>query len=460
MNSLIRTSSVLLLLGVFPLGCGGKLPVDLVVLITLDPVRADHLGAYGYPRETSPFIDSLAERGVVFEHAVSSCSYTAPAHASIFTSLHPFQHRVLENGHPVSDSLVTLAEMLQQRGYETAAFVSARFLKELRQGFDLFDYPVGLTRINAYRSARKTVNHALKWLEQPQRSKKSFVWLHLFDVHEAHEPRTRIAARDLEAVTKSAPGASLQRFLRTRHGVADEFLDAETLDVVDRYDAQIHFVDSALRRLFNRAGRDPRNADSVWIVTADHGEGLWTHGARGHGGHIYQEQVRVPLIFHFTKRPVDARRIQALVRHVDILPTVVELVDESQAGEESQLQGRSLMALIAGAIDSLPAAYAFSQRRSAKPWEADREIYSLQDRGFKYIARSRGPDEFYDLIEDPFESNNLVDAPSPELERFRQALRSQYREPNEAAVDGEEVPPIAPEYREELEALGYLEESP
>ena len=120
-------------------GCAApQAPAQRIILVTIDTLRADHLGAYGYPRGVSPFLDDLAGRSVVFDLALSSSSHTAPSHASLFTSLQPAQHRILVNGKRLDDRLVTIAELLSEQGYRTAAFTPVRFLNGLGAGFLFF----------------------------------------------------------------------------------------------------------------------------------------------------------------------------------------------------------------------------------------------------------------------------------------------------------------------------------
>jgi len=190
---LVFSVSALLLI----VGCSriakNKQRIDHIFLITIDTLRADHLGCYGYPRETSPFIDSLAKEGILFEKAYSQSASTVPSHVSIFTGLYPFQHRVLANGYVLVNSYTTLAELLKNKGFKTAAFVSiARCLRgsKINQGFDVFDDPIGtinLMKVN-YRPARLTRSSAALWLDNFNPKQKLFLWMHLYDPHVPYLP--------------------------------------------------------------------------------------------------------------------------------------------------------------------------------------------------------------------------------------------------------------------------------
>ena len=152
-------------------------PPDRIFLITIDTLRADHLGTYGYPRGLSPFLDSLAEKGVVFTDAQSSISHTAPSLASMFTGLQPAQHRLLRNGQRLAPAILSLAEVLKEKGYNTAAFTPLRFLRGVSQGFDHFP-------LNKYDSAPGILRRASEWLAARPAGEKLFLWVHLYDVHE------------------------------------------------------------------------------------------------------------------------------------------------------------------------------------------------------------------------------------------------------------------------------------
>ena len=139
-----KSAAVILLL-LAMVGCGvPQAPPQRIILVTIDTLRADHLGAYGYPRDVSPFLDDLAARSVVFELAFSSCFHTAPSHASLFSSLQPAQHGLLVNGELLDDQLLTVAELLSKQGYRTAAFTPVKFLNGLAAGFDHFTSSIWL----------------------------------------------------------------------------------------------------------------------------------------------------------------------------------------------------------------------------------------------------------------------------------------------------------------------------
>jgi arylsulfatase A-like enzyme len=452
---------MVMLLSLLTGDCARKTVIDQVILITIDTLRADHLGFHGYARETSPFLDSLASKSVVFMGAVSSSSHTAPSHASIFTSLHPVQHRVLTNGQRLDESFFTISDLFKSHGYETAAFTSVNFLRGLGQGFDLFDAPIGQQKEGwRYRAAPKTVDQAIAWLTDPQRSRKIFLWIHLYDVHETQK---RYAAKEeyLKRVTANSGGSEWMKYLTENLGYPRNIHKRENiLKLIDRYDAQILTVDTEIARLYEKSKSTGMFDNSLWVITSDHGEGLGNHQYLGHGERIYQEQLRVPLIFHFPDKRYDARKLTPLVRHVDVFPTLLSLLRRPSPKQLIPLEGNSLEALMRGEKDSIENASAFSQRRPPdEGWRSDwekGEVYCFQTSGYKYIVHTDGEDEFYDLSTDPFELNNLLH-PSPERTSLKNAAKSLFEKfSRQAAAAGPVDQKIDQEYVEELKSLGYL----
>jgi arylsulfatase A-like enzyme len=432
-------------------------PLRPLVLVTIDTLRADHLGAYGYPRETTPFLDRLAEGGVLFENAVSASSHTAPSHASIMTSLQPFQHGLLENGHPLPPGHHTLADLLAASGYQTAAFTSVGFLVELGQGFDHFDA--------AWRTGDRTTDAALAWLDaRGAGAPPFFLWLHLYDPHKLKGPRETLQA-DAERLRLEAPEAR-RRFLDylEARGLPQGFYPDEEalLERFDLYDAGIRFADRQVARLYQRVQEIA--PDARWVVTSDHGEGMGNHEYDEHGRYLYDEQIRVPLIVAGVDGP--PRRVRRMVRLVDLYPTVADWLGRpaptpGEAPGLAPVQGYPLLSE-PGETGALSPRLAFAERRPKdraahrRRWE-EGEVYSLRGREFKYVYHSQGPDELYDLAADPMELHNLVGEAPDRAAALRAALLA-YLEGT--AVGG--APRTADEdafreHEKELRALGYID---
>ncbi len=437
------------------LGCTPSEAPRRVYLVTLDTLRADHLGCYGYPRQVSPFVDRLAAEGLLFRQAFASSSTTTACHASLFTALHTPQHRMTRNGMEMPEALFTMAEMFRREGYATAAFSTVNFMSTLSRGFDVFDTE------KRYFPSGHVVDKAERWLAGRGRRDKIFLWLHLFDVHEWYRPQ-HVAEDTLKRAASLEPrGEELALYLGRHQGFIPGRLASEggMLSAVDRYDGQILAADAALERLFDAVAARGLDDDALWIVTSDHGEGLGSHDFQGHGARLYHEQIRVPLVFHFTDGRYGPRRIDRLVRHVDVLPTLADLLGASLDRQVFPVVGHSLRPLFDGRVSDFAARYAFAQRREADEppapkWELG-EVFSLHSLDHKLIYRSAGDDQLFDLRQDPGESVNLA-GELPEIrDRMRDyAVRLQRLMTEQGAGLGKgEINPV---YVEELKALGYL----
>jgi arylsulfatase A-like enzyme len=450
------TIALVALLATTP-GCRrGEPAYDNLVLVTIDTLRADHLGIYGYPRPTSPYLDELGLEGVVFWHAVAASSHTAPSHATILTSLYPEQHRVLVNGHALDPGIPALAGLLSDHGLETAAFVSVRFLAGLRAGFDTFDAEVPPGEV--FRTADGTVSRAIEWLRKRQTGRPFALWVHVYDPHQ-HVVTTRMPEPEYRIMQEDSArrGKELLYFLQQEQGYPRDRLGGS----IDRYDAQVAFVDRQVRRLLEAVAGTVPPRRTLRVVTADHGEGLGNHGLEGHGKHLYQEQVRVPLILHGDPSRLRHAVVTTLVRHVDVLPTVCELVGVPFDRSRLRVEGVSLVPLLENPSVDLGIEAAFSQRRPPDErrlrigWDPGVKL-AAQDAAFKLILNPKPPHEFYDLRRDPNELRNLIHAESPEKDRLERWLQEKYEALTRDHRAKDLPDEIDPQTLEDLKALGYI----
>lgn len=440
--------------------------VDRVVLITIDTLRADHLSSYGYPVETSPWFDRLAGEGVVFRRAYAHSATTKPSHSSLFTSLYPLEHGVLKNGHVLSDDFLTMAEMMRQAGYRTAGFVSTDVPLggNVGQGFDHWDLPQWTgpgAKPSLYRPATETVDRAIAWLDaEAEPNERLFVWVHLYDPHNPLQPPDdHRAIVDAEAlrIRDQHKKLLLARDIPAR--------GPQSYDKVVRYDGEIRYADHELARFERHLEDRGLNRDALWIVTSDHGQGLGAHDWFGHSVQIYNAQLHVPLVFRFTDGSVPAREIdQALVQHVDVLPTLAEIVGGDLSGQPSPIRGRSLTPLLRGETVARSRAVAFAQRSEYASPTRDRKQknnyepgsrYALQSLDYKYLLFTEGPDEFYDLRVDPYELDNLID--SPELAETSKRFAAEIKALVESSANDREVASVSDEEVERLRDLGYIQ---
>lgn len=458
-------AALLCLLGLISIACTAEppppAPFARIFLVTIDTLRADHLGAYGYPRATSPFLDSLAASGVRFDRAFAHSGTTQPSHASLFTGLYPVQHGVLRNGQSLAGEFITLAELMRDAGHTTAGFTStdAHFSwGGLTQGFEHYDELQRLEQ-ERYRPADRTVDAAIGWLETRSRDDPFFLWLHLFDPHRPFDPPARHSAqmtpRTDQQRQRLADFLRRERFLPVRP-------DGPLLSRVILYDAEIAFVDEQLQRLSDWLEGSGLLEGSLWVVTADHGQGLETHGWFGHSKQIFNTQLRVPLILWSPDgRLGKGRVIDTVVEHVDMAATLAELtgVERGLAAQVEPVQGASWLPLLGwpGRYDKC---CAFAQRSSYPTRRKDRNpdvpaggLFAIQDERAKYLLFTRGADQFFDLAQDPYEQVDRI-LEQPELaETYRDRLTGLIDE----LSAGREAREVDAEAIRRLRALGYIQ---
>lgn len=370
---------LLLSLGLF-LGCAGlkprqSKPKGNLLLITIDTLRADHLGCYGYSGVKTPHIDRLAQEGVTFTKAITPVPITLPSHTTIMTGLYPLQTGVRDNGTcRVSKQTTTLAEILRQQGFHTGAFVSAYVLDSrygLDQGFDFYDDTLSsqeqLMMLYNERKAEEVTQAALTWINQ-QAGSPFFVWIHYFDPHGNYQPPSPFAE------------------LYAGHP----------------YDGEIAYTDHWIGVLTNRLAELNLLDNTLIALTADHGEGLGEHGELSHATFIYESTLHVPLILCYPQELPSGQRYEELASTLDLMPTLLSLL--------------SLPAPPCAGID-------LSKTIQGDKKDLQRQIYcetlfpeinhgwspleGLRTKEWKYIKAPKS--ELYYLNHDPAEIHNLID---------------------------------------------------
>lgn len=394
-----------------------------LLIITLDTTRADRLGAWGGPPGLTPVLDDLAAQSVVFERAFAPVPLTLPAHASLFSGLYPPEHGLrLNNGlSRLNSKIPVLAEMLQQRGYRTGAFIGSFVLDKqfgLDRGFEHYDDnldsgqgPAGADPHNhKMRLGERVVDAALAWLRG--RRQPYFCWVHLFDPHFPYQPREQL--------------------------FGNQFRDRP-------YDAGIAYVDRQVGRLLDRLKQSGQLDRTLVIVAGDHGESLGEHQERTHGYTIYDATLHVPLIVRLpgVERPV--RRIATPVSLVDVLPTLVAAL---HLKSPAVCSGRNLLPACLGTQLPVQSYYAESNHPFEEGGAAP--LRSLIVDNWKYI-RSPQP-ELYDRRADPRELHNLAVEKAAQVKRLEQALQEL-----EAEFTPQEAPTvvISPHDKRKLASLGY-----
>jgi arylsulfatase A-like enzyme len=437
-----------------------------LVLVSIDSLRADHLGAYGYARPTSPTFDRLAAGGVRFAQAVSTTSWTLPAHAALFTGLYDSAHGLVDNGLRMADAHVTLAEVLREHGYHTAGFFGAPYLHPtfgLDQGFDVYQSCM-TPELASAESARadsfaassfahadvtgpRTLAAVQTWLEDLG-ERPFFLFLHLWDVHYDYiPPREYVQLFDPD-YTGHVDGRNFFYSLAIHPGMPAR--DRE--HVIALYDAEIRFTDDILGRVLDALEARGRLRDTVVVVTADHGEEFFEHGGKGHQRTLYEEVVRVPLVVSWPGRLPGGVVVEDPVRLIDVMPTVLALAG---LPAPPRMQGRDLAPLWRGE----PLA---EQPALTELLVAGRSLRALRTARYKWFAEEAAePAHGYDLARDPGEGQP-IQAPQEELARglarLHQDLDSSLALRRELGGD-----PVAAEAGdslwERLRALGYVEEA-
>ena len=381
-----------------------------VLLITMDTTRADRLGCYGRERAATPALDTLARTGVRFDQAFSAVPITLPAHTALLTGTYPPENGVRNNArYALGPELPTLPEILQQHGYRTGAFMASRVLAArygLNRGFELYDDSMS----GWERPANEVCDKALGWLSQVE-AKPFFCWVHLFDPHAPYEPPPPYAER-----------------------------------VADPYDGEIAFMDANIGRLLAWLDEHNLRSKTLVVAVADHGESLGEHGYDWHSLLVYDAMMRVPLILSLPGRIPEQTTCNDVVRGVDVMPTILDLLGWDAPPEVS---GESLLAALRG--ERLSPRQSYGESEYAYEGFCWSKLRCLIEGRWKYI---RAPQvELYDRIADPGELNNLAQAQpgltarlEDELSACEQRMRTISSTP--LAVDAQGV--------QVLRGLGYV----
>jgi len=391
-----------------------------VLLISIDTLRADRVGAYGYRRAATPNLDRLAREGVLFERVITPVPLTLPAHASLLTSLYPPRHGVRDNGEVLGGSVPTLAEQFHGAGYETAAFVGAFVLDRrfgLGRGFDVYWSDFRLHQFAGADPGEVQVRGdrveaaAEQWLRKRKSAAPFFLFLHFFDLHGPY----------------LLPAAWRGKFPGRV------------------YDGELAYVDDLIGRfLAALAGRGLAN-NTLVVATSDHGEGLGDHGERNHGFFVYLSTTRVPLLVRLPGGARAGTRVRGLARLVDIGPTICALAG---VPPKTGLDGRSLADEIAGR--PLAAVPAYSETLYPFRHFHSSPLYALRDQSRTYIQAPRP--ELYDLAQDPGETRDRA----AEQNAVAASLRGQLTKLVAAMQQAARPPaPVAAQVAQQLRSLGY-----
>lgn len=402
--------------------------IGRVVLISMDTCRADHLGCYGYWRNTTPNIDAVAAEGIVFNNAFTSVPITLPSHSSMMTGTIPLYHNVRENvNYRLSESNITIAEILQENGFKTGAFVGAFVLDSrfgLDQGFETYNDSLKKENKAAFmfaeRNAEEVTQAADKWLEQ-HRDDKFFLFLHYFDPHSPYNFHKRFGF-------KSKAGQP---------------------SLVDRYDSEIAYTDNCIGKVIKKLKDLDLYDSTLLIITSDHGESLGEHSEKTHGFFIYNSSLHVPLIFKMPKGP-KGKKIDDFVGLIDIVPTVCKSLG---IAVPEHIQGRDLNTLILNDSESIEERFLYCESLVSTKFGLNPFLGLLSDR-WKYIHTSKP--ELYDLEKDFHEKHNLYNEYRQQGRIMQDKLDSILKIYDRSQSDPGNKMVLDEESKKRLESLGYI----
>lgn len=448
------------------LACGRKDPVPQpvnVLLISIDSLRADHVGCYGYGRDTTPEIDRLARDGVIFKNHVSTTSWTLPAHISLFTGQDISVHGVTTDGFSLHPAIPTLAEPLQAAGYQTAAFCSSPYMNPafgFDRGFDLYhnidtereDYvdtvlPSEIERDRVHRdiTSPRIAELATAWLEE-NADRPFFLFLHFWDPHYDYDPPAPYDRLFNPGYRGKIDGKDYIHNDRVRPGMATEDLE----EIIALYDGEIAFTDHHLGLVIEKLKKLDLFDRTLIIVTADHGDEFFEHNNKGHRSTLYEEVIRVPLIIRQPGEKRTGQTISPPVGIIDVAPTILDLLGLE---ELKKISGRSLRPLL---DEEEPG----SERGLLS--ELSPALYALRGPGVKLLHNAvNGETIVLDLEDDPAETHSDEITSGPLFERWQQEFETRIRHNRELAEElrgseaGEEIR-FQKQEKERLRALGYM----
>ncbi len=434
-------------------GTGPKQPN--VILISIDTTRRDHCSVYGYEKDTTPNLRAFAEDATVFDLAYSPSSTTGPSHASFFTALYPMSHHVIKNGFTLAPEHATIAQILKERGYQTAAVVGSFVLHSkfgYANGFDFYDDQLvpeeaKLPRMGRWeglyidepfdRRAEFVSQRVVNWLRHSRdRSSPFFFFVHYFDPHNPYSPiepfRSAFAPKDPSA------------------GNLD--------DAIGRYDAEIASADHAIGQLLQSLKDMKLEENTLVVITSDHGEGLMEHNHMYHGVNIYEEAVRVPLLIRLGGLIPKAHNISTAVGLTGLAPTLLELAGIDAGKLPFQCPSFARLIFEKKQVEFAKPLYLYRRHYKGGIEVATYvkgEKFGIRHNEWKYIdGPQEQTQELFNLLVDPGELNNVCGGHTHQTQNLVAQLDRWRKHCTSAATAQSSIPP---EDLEKLKSLGYVE---
>ena len=431
-----------------------------VVLISIDTLRSDHLSCYGYHRKTTPTIDKIAEKGLIFKNVFAPSSWTAPSVVSLLTSVYPINHGVVSGinykinqtlyiQEIFSDELTTLPEILKAHDFTTFGVTSNYHLSKkfgFARGFDYFDSPPCL-------SAKEVNEIIYSWKDEIKKSDKFFLWIHYFDPHYPYYPKLPWIDQYTQKTLTKKLRLSLYETWESVEQLIPVFKKHPVIlsNFIALYDSEINYVDSSIGELIQKLELEK---NTLIIITADHGEEFTEHDFIGHGENLYRETIRVPLII---KLPFSDRKIiiEKQVSLLDVMPTILEALNIKPP---KQTLGKSLLekAVLSSLLNNSFLSGRNTSNSNFSELDTEKTLKSIITPEWKYIYNyGNNTDELYNIKTDPLELYNLTDKEPEKRNQLRNQLfkwasnsKKYEAKKNSFKLSNKEA--------EELKALGYV----
>ncbi len=421
-----------------------------ILLISIDTLSPRMLGCYGYDRSTSPFIDKLAAEGGMFEAAYATSPWTLPSHASLLTGLYPRNHSLKSHRWKLPQGVVTLAGYLRSRGFVTAAVVNAHNVGQrygLDRGFNQFELvPMNIKEIGP----TAVEDRAHIWLDQVMK-KPFFLFLHFYDIHSDY-----VSLQEYEDMFVSPfydgpfDGTTRQLLSYWKEEIPVDSTDRQHL--IDLYVSGIRQIDDGIERIFQHLEQLGLDETTLIVITSDHGEEFFEHGSVLHGRTQYEEVMRVPLIIR-GPGVAAGRRIPGSVSLIDVMPSIVSYLGLPPL---EGVDGLDVSLLWSGedSTSRSPVRFIFGEADHNNEYED--MTRSVRFGRYKLILnRITGEYQLYDIEAGPRELEDMADA-QPEVADFLLRQLTEFMKDERAGV---ELPTLSRDKREELEALGYLQQT-
>jgi len=400
-----------------------------IILISIDALRADHMGVYGYKKDTTPNIDKWAKDATVFTNASTVVPITYPSFVALMTGQSPFTTRIANNpllsslkpwepwvdALPLSDSIKTLPKILKEEGYFNAAFVTTVVLDNRSNINKGFDHYVNIDWEKE--TSKEFVNTALNYLEK-NKNKKMFFWIHLIDPHSPYTPPEDLKCKfnpkycNLKETYQSLEAerySYVQQFAKVCNSYKKIPQDKKEIFKM-LYDGEIAFSDSLVKNILDKLSETGLDKNSIIILYGDHGEGFDHSLYFDHGSNVYQSNVRIPLIIKYPLIKTANARVNKLIQNIDVFPTLLDLLGIST---KYKVDGKSFSDVFYGDIFSI---FNFDKRKNAYSTASSMNVFSVVNDHYKYIynykkcAYENYNEELYDLNKDPEEMFNLINS--------------------------------------------------